>query len=131
GGQGHVRRPAQHDQLRAQMNRISTAASYNSALLSILSAQNRQTEAQNQVSTGKVATDLKGYGSKADALAGARSLEARIDIHLENATTLASTLAIQDQALDHLAATVKDARAAIAEAVATGNAAGLMAALEG
>jgi flagellar hook-associated protein 3 FlgL len=113
------------------MNRISTSSAYSSALLNILSAQNRQADAQNQVSTGKVATDLKGYGSKADALTGARTLKARIDSHIENTQNLRSTLTIQDQALDQLSTTVKDARAAIAEAIATGNAAGLMAALEG
>ena len=113
------------------MNRISTAATYNSALLNILSAQNRQTEAQNQVSTGKIATDLKGYGTKADALTGARSLKSRIDTHLENAKTLNSTLTIQDQALNQLSNAAKEARAAIAEAVATGSAAGLMETLKG
>jgi flagellar hook-associated protein 3 FlgL len=113
------------------MNRISTAATYNSALLNILSAQNRQTEAQNQVSTGKIATDLKGYGTKADALTGARSLKARIDSHLENAKTLSSTLTIQDQALNQLSKATQGARNAIAEAVANGNAAGLIETLKG
>jgi flagellar hook-associated protein 3 FlgL len=113
------------------MNRISTAANYNSALLNILSAQNRQTEAQNQVSTGKVATDLKGYGVKADALTAARSLKARIDTHIDNAKSLSATLSIQDQALGQLSSATKDTRDAIAEAVATGNAAGLMETLQG
>jgi flagellar hook-associated protein 3 FlgL len=113
------------------MNRISTLATYNSALLNILAAQGRQTEAQNQVSTGKVATDLKGYGSQADALVGARTLQARIDSHLENSKTLAGTLAIQDQALSQLADAAKEARGAIAEAIASGNAAGLIETLKG
>ena len=113
------------------MDKISTANSYNSALLNIFSAQNRQQTAENQVSTGKVASDLKGYGVHADALTSARSLKARIDGYVDSAKSLSSTLEVQDHALEQLASAAQSARGAVAEALATGSAIGLMAALEG
>lgn len=113
------------------MERISTASTYQSALLNILQGQNRQAAAQTQVSTGKVADDLKGYGVQADALIATRSLKSRIDAHLDNAKNLESTLDVQDQALGQLAASAQTARGAVAEALATGSADGLMNALQG
>ncbi|HTI66850.1 MAG TPA: flagellin [Caulobacteraceae bacterium] len=113
------------------MERISTATSYHSALLNILSGQNRQSAAESQVSTGKVASDLKGYGVNADSLTATRSLKARVDSHIANAKSLASTLDVQDQALGQLADAAQSARGAVAEAIATGSADGLMTALQG
>ncbi len=113
------------------MDRISTAAGYQSALLQILSAQNRQSAAQSQVSTGKVAQDLQGFGDQADTLTATRSLKARIDSYLSNATALSSTLDVQNQGLGQLADAAQSARGAVAEALATGSADGLMTSLQG
>ena len=44
------------------MERVSTAATYQSALLNIMNAATRQTAAQPQVSPGKVASLLGGFG---------------------------------------------------------------------
>jgi flagellar hook-associated protein 3 FlgL len=113
------------------MQRISTSNTYQSALLNILSAQNRQGDAQMQVSTGKVADDLRGYGVNADALTATRTLKARVDGYIDSAKILGSTLTVQDQALGQLADAAQGARQAIAEALATGSATGLMATLQG
>lgn len=113
------------------MERLSTASTYHSALLNILSAQSRQTTAQSQVSTGKVADSLKGFNTHADTLTATRSLAARIDGYIDGAKTVASTLDVQDQALGQLADVAQRARAAVADALAAGSAAGLMSALEG
>ena len=113
------------------MERVSTSSAYQSALLNILSAENRQNDAQNQVSTGKVATDLKGFDVQADTLTATRSLQARINSYVDNAKNLSSTLDVQDQALGQLATSAQSARGAIAEAVATGSADGLMTSLQG
>ncbi|HTK34817.1 MAG TPA: flagellin [Caulobacteraceae bacterium] len=113
------------------MERVSTSGVYQSALLNILSAESRQNDAQTQVSTGKVASDLKGFGIQADTLAATRSLSSRIDSYVENAKSLSSTLTVQDQALSQLADSAQGARNAIAEAIATGSATGLMTTLQG
>ena len=113
------------------MERVSTSSTYQSALMNILAAQNRQQKAETQVSTGKIADDLKGFGVHADSLTATRSLKARIDGHVENAKILASTLEVQDQALGQLGAAAQGARKAIADALASGSAVGLMTALHG
>jgi len=113
------------------MNRISTAASFQSALLNIMSASNRQAEAQRQVSTGMKANDLKGYGYQAVSLTAANSVKSRLDTHLDNAKQLASTLEVQDQAMGEVAEATQDARGAIADALASGSAVGLKETLEG
>jgi flagellar hook-associated protein 3 FlgL len=113
------------------MERVSTAATYQSALLNIMSAETRQTDAQTQVSTGKVASSLGGFGVQADTLTATRSLKARIDSYVDNTKTLSSTLDVQDQALSQMSDAAKSARDAIAEAVATGSADGLMTSLQG
>ena len=113
------------------MDRVSTANTHQSALLNILSAQNRQTDAETQVETGKVATDLKGYSVQADTLTATRSLQARIGSYISTAQSLSSTLDVQDQALGQLSSNTESARGAVAEAVATGDASGLMTSLQG
>jgi flagellar hook-associated protein 3 FlgL len=113
------------------MDRVSTASTYQSALLNIMSAETRQNDAQNQVSTGKVASDLAGFNVQADTLTATRSLQARVTSYIANATNLSSTLNVQDQALSQVASSTQSARSAIAEAVATGSADGLMTSLQG
>lgn len=113
------------------MERVSTSATYSSALLNIMNAETRQNDAQTQVSTGKVASSLSGFGVQADTLTATRSLKARIDSYVSNAKTLSSTLDVQDQALGQLSDAAQSARGAIAEAIATGSADGLMTSLQG
>jgi flagellar hook-associated protein 3 FlgL len=113
------------------MQRVSTANSYQSALANILAAQAREARAQREVATTKVADSLKGYGLSADALTSTRSMKSRIDSQLQNLTVLGSTLTMQDQAMEHLSDTAVAARGEIANALASGNAQGLMTALQG
>lgn len=113
------------------MNRISTAGTYQSALLNIMMAQNRQSEAQRQVATGMKANDLKGFGYQAVTLTAAKSVKARVDSHLDNTQTLAATLNVQGEAMGQLADSVQSARNAVAQAVASNSAAGLMEAIQG
>ncbi len=113
------------------MDRISTSQSYQTALFNILSAANRQTDAQNQVSTGKVADSLTGFGVRSDTLTGVKSFSARLDSYVDNGKVLTTALDVQDQVLGEAATAATNSRSAVAEAVATGNADGLMAALQG
>lgn len=113
------------------MDRISTRNTYQSALLNIMSGLTRQNTAEQEVATGKIADNLKGYGADADALTATRSLWARVDTHINNGKMLASTLEVQDQVLGQLADAALKARGAVAEAVATGGTEGLLTALQG
>lgn len=113
------------------MQRVSTALSYQLSLTNILGAQSRQVAAQNEISTGKVADSLKGYGLATETLMATRSLKARVDAQLDNLSILSGTLTMQDQSMEQLRNTAVGARGEIANALASGNAQGLMTALEG
>lgn len=112
------------------MNRVSTSTSYSAILANLMSAQTRQAQAQAQVSTGKQATDLKGFGQGAEALTAARALQSRVEGFLASNKALAGRLEAQDLALNQVADAAGLARQAIASAVASGRADGLQAALE-
>lgn len=112
------------------MDHVSTAGMYQSALLNLYAAENRQTDAQNQIASGKVATDLKGYASDAEKLTATRSLQSRTQSYLDNTNTLADRLSMQDSALTQVQSASQGARDAIASALATGDASPLMTTLQ-
>lgn len=113
------------------MDGISTSTSYQSALLNILNAQDRQSTAQQQYSTGKLANDLKGYAAQADQITAANSLKSRVDGFITSNTALSDRLNVQDQTLSQVATVTQSARQAVAEALATGDATALKVSLQG
>ena len=112
------------------MDRVTTYSAYNSVITNLLAAESRQNQADVQVSSGKLASDLAGFGSNAEALTAARTLKTRVDGYVRTATNVASQLAAQDTALTEAANAGQGARQAIAQAVASGSADGLMASLQ-
>ena len=100
------------------MDHISTAGSYQSALLNIMAAQNRQQDAASSVGTGKIGTDLESYGGASQKIAATQTLQSRINGYLNNMTVLSDKLGVQDQALNQVASASQAARDAIANAIA-------------
>ena len=112
------------------MERITTFSAYNSVITNLLAAEDRQNQANVQVSSGKIATDLKGFGSNAEALTAAQSLKTRVDGYVQTATNVASQLDAQNAALEEVSDAGLSARQAIAQAIAGGSADGLMASMQ-
>lgn len=112
------------------MDRISSTSNYQSVLLSIMSAQNAQSTAEQQVTTGKLADDLSGYASQADALTASRSLQARLTTYEANGSALTDKLTAQDQALSSVATATQSASNAVTEALANGDATAMMTTLQ-
>ncbi len=108
------------------MNRISSASSYSAILANIQSAQQRQVEAGNQVSSGKIGTNLKDYASKAEVLTAMQTVDARLNTYTDQNKVIASKLQIQDLALNKVADAADATRQAIANALANDNATTLM-----
>jgi len=108
------------------MTRVSTGEGWHSALMNLMNAQQRQFEAQNRVSSTKVAQDLKGYGRSSETLTAFKSAHARLNAFVTNGEAVASRLSSQDLAMNHLADAADGARQAIAEALAAGRAEALM-----
>lgn len=111
------------------MDRVTTFSAYNSIVANLMRAELRQHDAQVQVSSGKIADDLKGFAGNAEALTAAKTLKLRVEGFVGGAKALSAKLSAQDLALNQVADAGRGAREAIANAVATGRADGLMAAL--
>ncbi len=112
------------------MDRVTTFSAYSSVIANLMAAENRQNQADVQVSSGKVASDLKGFGSKTEALTAAQSLKTRVDGYLQTAANVSSQLSAQDGALTEVSTAGQNARQAIAQAVASGKADGLVASIQ-
>ena len=108
------------------MNRVATGNNYSSVLGDLMRAQVRQAEANAQVSSGKTASDLKGFAKQAETLLATRSIQTKVDGFLTQGKILTSRLESQDLALNQTADAARGARQAIAEALATGRGEALM-----
>lgn len=108
------------------MNRVATGNSYSTVLNDLMRAQVRQSEANAQVSSGKTASDLKGFARQAETLLATRSIQTKVDGFLSQGKTLSSKLESQNLALSQTADAARGARQAIAEALATGRGEALM-----
>lgn len=113
------------------MNRVSTAGNYQSALLNLMSAQNRQTDAQNRLSTEKVATDMAGFGRGAESLTALKAASSRVQGFVDTGEAVAARLESQDLALSQIGDGVTGARSSIASALASDSTNVLMLELQG
>ena len=113
------------------MTRISTAGSYQSALLNLMSAQNQQNEAQTRVSTRKIATDMAGFGRGAESLTALKATQSRVQGFLDTGDAVAARMESQDLALNQIGDAITNARAAIGSVLSSDSANVLMLELQG
>lgn len=99
--------------------RISTAAAQQSALLDLMKSQRESFEANQQLSTGKKAPDLKGYGYDVESIMSARNAMTRTQGYIDGARRLENRLSLQDQALLELSEVAKELRVALTTAEAS------------
>ena len=108
------------------MTRVSTVQNYNIMTSNLMRAQIRQNDVGAQVSSQKVATDLKGYAKNAEVLTAMRGTQTRINGLLDQAKLVTNRLEMQDTGIGRVADATKSARESIANALAAGSAATLM-----
>lgn len=108
------------------MNRVSTSGNYAISLANLGLTQQRQIELGRQVSSQKVAQDLKGYAHKAETLTSIKNVQARVLSLIDQNAVLADRFATQDVALNQVADSALGVREAIANALASGRADTLM-----
>ena len=113
------------------MSRVSTNGNYQSALLNLMQAQRTQTEAGERVQTGKIATDLTGFGRSSETLTAMKGAEARVQGFLDTGEAVAARLDAQDLSLNIVGESMSAARAAISGVLASDSASTLMLELEG
>lgn len=113
------------------MDRISTATTYQSALLGILNAQGKQADAQARVSTGYVGSDLKAYAGQADTLTAVKTVNAKLAAYSDAADRASDRLSAQDLALNTVSDSAAGVKKAVLDAVADGGGDNLMTTLQG
>lgn len=111
--------------------RISTAQTWNSALLNLTRSQQSQFAANEQYTTQKVASDLKGYGRDAEILASHQYAMGQLNSYLEVNQIVSDRLAAQDTALVQVADSAASAQQHILDAIASGKSDGLREAMAG
>lgn len=111
--------------------RISTSDTWASALNNLQKAQQRQSDANTEVSTQKVATDLMGFGRGSQTLASYQSALTRTKGYIDINATVADRLTSQDSALGTTADSASAAKDSIMSALANGDGTSLMIALQG
>jgi flagellar hook-associated protein 3 FlgL len=113
------------------VTRVSTAGAYSAILANLMAAENRQTDAENRVSSTKNGNDLKAFATQAEALTAMKSVDARITNYRSQNTLIAAKLSTQDQALTSISNSATSVRQAIADALASGDADTLMQVVSG
>ncbi|MBI1684023.1 flagellin [Caulobacter hibisci] len=108
------------------MTRVSTSGNYGVMTSNLMLAQVRQNQLGEQVSSQKIASDLKGYAKNAEMLTAMKSAQAKIDGFLDQTKLVSNRLEMQDMGIERIAGSATGAREAIANALAAGNATTLM-----
>jgi flagellar hook-associated protein 3 FlgL len=112
------------------MNRISTASSWQSALLNLMTAQQTQNDAQIQVSTGKLASDLQGYGQTSETITAMQGAQTRLQSFITANQGVSQRLAVQDTGFGEVSDAGDGLRQSLTNALALGSATGLMQSLK-
>lgn len=112
------------------MQPISTSAAWSSALLNLTQAEQTQSTAQSQVSTGKVATDLGGFGEGAQAVTAFEATQTQLNGYIASNKSVAARLTLQDSALNEVGTAGTNARQAVTQAIAAGTGQGLLQSLQ-
>jgi flagellar hook-associated protein 3 FlgL len=99
--------------------RISTQAASQAALMDLMKAQRDSFDASEQVSTGKKAPDLKGYGNAAETILTARGAQIRTESFVSANQRLDNRLQVQDLAYRELSDAADQLRSALTTADGT------------
>ena len=113
------------------MTRVSTSGNYSSVLTNLMSAQQRQMEASDQLSSGKIGTDLKAFSRNAQVLTAMQTLNTRLTGFTEQNAFTSNRLEMQDLALNKAAEAARMTRDALSNALAADRADALVTELKG
>ena len=78
---------------------ISTAAAYSSVMSDLLTSQNSEITAQQQVSTGKLGNTLEAFGAQTSNLVATNTVKARVDQLVSQLNAQSVQLSFQQTAL--------------------------------
>ena len=112
------------------MDAVSTSSLYQTALLNITNNEQKEAVAEAQTGSGKIASDLQGYGSSAATLVATNSVQARVTAYIANNQTVSSRLDVQNDALGQYATAAQSAASAITSAIGDNDATDLLSTLQ-
>lgn len=113
------------------VTRVSTIGNYNTVLANLMTAQQAQLDAGNRVSSHKNGSNLKDFARSDELLTAMRSVQTRLAGYQDQNALVADRLTTQDTALNQVADSAQQARQAIADALASGDASTLIQQLQG
>jgi flagellar hook-associated protein 3 FlgL len=113
------------------VTRVSTVGNYATVLANLMTAQQAQLDAGKRVSTQKNGSNLKDFAKSDELLTAMRSVQTRLSSFQDQNALIADKLTTQDTALNQVADAAQEARQAIADALASGDATTLMSELQG
>ena len=99
------------------LNPISTSSLYGALASNLGASQTQIAQDTAEVSSGKIATDLAGYGASASTLTAVNSVASRLTSYISNAASLTGKLDVQNQALSTVATAAQSAQSAVEEAI--------------
>jgi flagellar hook-associated protein 3 FlgL len=108
------------------VTRISTPSTYGSVIANLMAAEKRQIDAGAQVATQKKGDNLKDFAKNAELLTSMRTVQARVQVYRDQNAVIADKLATQSAALEQVTDASARVRQAIADALASGHADGLV-----
>jgi flagellar hook-associated protein 3 FlgL len=106
---------------------VSTLNNYSVILNDILSAQNKELTAQQQVSTGKKGDDLTAFGDQTRNLVATNTVKARVDGLVSQLNNLQVKLNFQQTALGQVSDVTGNLKQTLMNALASGQGDGVMA----
>ena len=113
------------------VTRVSTIGNYSTVLANLMTAQQAQLDAGKRVSSHKNGSNLKDFAKSDELLTAMRSVQTRLTGYQDQNSLVADRLTTQDMALNQVASATQQARQAIADALAAGDASTLMEELQG
>ena len=108
------------------MNVLATSTMYQSVLNQLLTAENNEVSAQQQVSSGKLGDTLSGFGQQSDAITAAQSVQARVTGLVGQLNQTSTALTFQQTALTSLSSIAQQLQTALSEAQGLGSGDNLM-----
>jgi flagellar hook-associated protein 3 FlgL len=110
--------------------RITTANYYSSVLSDLMTAQNRENTANQQVSTGKLGSDLKGFGDQTRNIIATNTVKARVDTMVGQLNNLTVKMNFQQASVEQVSTVASSLKDSLTNALASGDGSSLMSSVQ-
>jgi len=105
---------------------VSTQNSYSVILADLIGAQNKELNAQQEVSTGKKGSDLQAFGNQTQSLIATNTVKARVDGLVSQLNNLQVKMNFQQAALGQISDVADSLKQTLTNALASGQGDGIM-----